>query len=92
MISIGFDPAKRDRTLRERNVDFADAVFVFEGPTYDRPDTRMEYGEARIQTFGLLNGRMVIVVWTPRQDLRHFISMRKCNAREQAEHRHHFEF
>lgn len=92
MIAISFDPAKRERTLRDRKIDFADAVFVFDGPTYDRPDDRMDYGEVRIQTFGLLNDRMVMVVWTRRQNVRHIISMRKCNAREQAEHRHHFRF
>ena len=28
-----------------------------------------------------------MVVWTPRGDARHIISMRKCNARERAKYR-----
>jgi len=84
---ITFDPAKRDRTLRERNIDFRDAAIVFEGPTIDIPDLRRDYGEARIITAGLLRGRLVIVVWTPRGDARHIISMRKANDREQAKYK-----
>jgi len=30
-------------------------------------------------TAGLLRGRMVIVIWTPRRDTRHVISMSKAN-------------
>jgi len=81
---ITFDTAKRDRTLAERGLDFVDAVKVFAGPTFDGPDDRRDYGEPRIITAGLLDGRMVIVVWTPRGDVRHVISMRKANDREKA--------
>jgi uncharacterized protein len=31
-MAITFDPAKRDRTLAERGLDFADAEQVFAGP------------------------------------------------------------
>ncbi|MCW5691486.1 MAG: BrnT family toxin [Pseudolabrys sp.] len=79
---ITFDPAKRERTLRERKLDFLDAPLVFDGETYDIPDTRHDYGEFRINTIGYLNGRMLIICWTPRGDARHIISMRKTNGRE----------
>jgi len=81
---ITFDPNKRDWTLRERGLDFAEAVQVFAGPTADRLDERQDYGEVRIITAGYLRARMVIVVWTPRGEGRHVISMRKANDREQA--------
>ena len=83
-MKITFDPAKREATLRERRMDFADAVDVFANDTFDFPDERFEYGERRIVTVGHLRGRMVIVVWTPRGETRHIISMRKANEREQA--------
>jgi uncharacterized protein len=83
---ITFDPNKRDWTLRHREVDFRDAATVFAGPTIDVPDLRQDYGELRIVTAGHLRGRMVIVVWTPRGDARHIISMRKANDREQAKY------
>jgi hypothetical protein len=81
-MAITYDPAKRERTLRERGLDFADAEQVFAGPTFDRPDDRRDYGEPRVITVGLLRGRMVILVWTPRAGARHIISMRKANDRE----------
>jgi uncharacterized DUF497 family protein len=54
-------------------------------------DDRFDYGEDRFQTVGFLAGRMVMIVWTPRGDARHVISMRKCNDREQARYAHRFE-
>ncbi|WP_293682873.1 BrnT family toxin [uncultured Phenylobacterium sp.] len=81
---ITYDPDKRAKTLAERNLDFEDAIRVFAGPILEKPDNRHEYGEPRWQTVGLLNERMVMVVWTPRGvDDRHVFSMRKCNDREQ---------
>jgi uncharacterized DUF497 family protein len=81
---ITFDPAKRARTLQERGLDFADAGKVFAGKTLDRPDIRQDYGEERIVTVGHLASGMVVLVWTPRGDTCHIISMRKANDREQA--------
>ena len=82
-MKITCDPAKRAATLIDRDVDFLDAEQVFAGRTLTVQDTRRAYGEARFQTVGFLAGRMVMVVWTPRGDARHVISMRKCNAKEQ---------
>jgi uncharacterized DUF497 family protein len=45
---------------------------------------REDYGETRIICFGLLRGRLVQVVYTPRGADRHIISMRKANDREKA--------
>jgi uncharacterized protein len=83
-MEITFDPAKRAQTLSERGLDFADASVVFDGLILTARDARRDYGEERFATVGLLAGRMVMVVWTPRGQARHVISMRKCNAREQA--------
>ena len=83
-MAIVFDPAKRARTLAERGLDFADAATVFAGVTLTLADQRRDYGEERWQTYGLLDGRLVMLVWTARGDDRHVISMRKCNDREQA--------
>ncbi|KQQ23930.1 hypothetical protein ASF53_05105 [Methylobacterium sp. Leaf123] len=83
-MAITFDPAKRDKTLAERGLDFRAAEAVFAGPVFEFEDTRADYGETRIITVGLLRGRMVIVGWTPRGADRHVFSMRKANDREQA--------
>ncbi|WP_066333990.1 BrnT family toxin [Azohydromonas lata] len=83
---IEYDPDKRARTLTERGLDFEDARKVFAGPTRSAPDTRMDYGEPRSITFGMLQGRMVCLVWTPRGAARRIISMRYANEREIARH------
>lgn len=78
------DLEKRERTFRERGLDFEDARLVFSGATLEVEDTRKVYGEIRIICYGLLEGRMVVVGYTPRGADRHVFSMRKANAREQA--------
>ena len=83
-MAITYDPAKRERTLRERGLDFDRASEVFAELTIDIPDLRRDYGEPRINSVGHLDGRMVIVCWTPRGEARHIISMRKTNEREKA--------
>ena len=81
---ITFDPAKREKALVERGLDFADAEIVFEGVTLEIEDTRKEYGEVRIICYGLLAERMVVIGYVPRGEDRHIFSMRKANEREQA--------
>ena len=80
---ITFDPAKREKTLSGRGLDFADAEIVFDGVTLEIEDTRKNYGETRIICFGLLEGRMVVIGYAPRGTDRHIFSMRKANDREQ---------
>lgn len=81
---LTFDPTKREWTFQNRGLAFEDAEVVFSGPVLTVEDTRQDYGEHRYQTVGFLDDRMVMVVWTPRGDDTHIISMRKCNDREQA--------
>ncbi len=80
---ITFDPIKRDKALADRGLDFLDAEIVFEGITLEFEDTRKDYGEQRIISYGLLAGRMVVIGYTPRGADRHVFSMRKANEREQ---------
>jgi len=81
-MKITYDPGKRERTLTERGLDFMAASHVFEGPTLTLEDDRFDYGERRFQSYGVLNGRVVMLVWTPRGKARHVISMRYCHERE----------
>ncbi|MGH6853885.1 MAG: BrnT family toxin [Aestuariivirga sp.] len=82
-MKLSWDEAKRQRTLDARGLDFALADVVFNGVQFTREDLRREYGERRFITAGFLEDRMVVVVWTPRGPVRHIISMRKANDREQ---------
>jgi Uncharacterized protein conserved in bacteria len=90
-MKITFDPAKREWSLRERGLDFAEAGEVFAGVKLESPDERHDYGELRMVTVGYLRARMVIVCWTPRGEARHVFSMRKANDREKAKYGAEFE-
>nr|WP_315259075.1 BrnT family toxin [uncultured Duganella sp.] len=79
---ITFDSVKREKTLVERGLDFVRAKEVFEGVTVTTDDDRLDYGERCRVTVGYLDGRIVVVVWTPRGQARRIISMRKANERE----------
>jgi uncharacterized DUF497 family protein len=87
---IGFDPLKRLRTLEQRGLDFLDAERVIAGRTVEFEDIRRDYGEKRTVCLGLLEGRMVVIIYTQRPFYRQIISMRKANAREQLRFRRHF--
>lgn len=81
-VMLTWDDAKRAKTLTERGINFADADQVFAGPNDTWIDDRFAYGEQRYITAGWLNGRFVIVVWTPRDDGRRIISMRYGHDKE----------
>ena len=63
---IEFDTVKREKTLLERGLDFADSDKVFNGLHFIARDDRFDYGEERFFTVGLLDDRIVVIVWTPR--------------------------
>jgi uncharacterized protein len=86
---ITYDPAKRQKTLDERGLDMARVSQVFIGRTYSIEDDRFDYGELRWVTYGQLDGRTVVVVWTPRDETRRIISLRKANDSEDARYRSH---
>ena len=79
---VTFDRAKRDRILQERGLDFRRVKAVFDGLHLARPEQRKDYGEPLFISVGKLNGRIVIIVRTPRGRARRIISMRKANERE----------
>ena len=55
-IYITFDTAKRDKTLAECGVDFAEAGTVFMGHHFTVEDDRQDYGESRFITVGFCEG------------------------------------
>lgn len=89
-MKITFDPAKRAATLTHRGLDLADAAKVFEGDHATWLDDRFDYGEARQNTAGFLDGRMVVFTWTQRGRNIHVISMRHCHEKEERKIRRRF--
>ena len=82
-MKLAWNEAKRRATLHERELDFADAAELFEGLSFTIEDQRKDYGEKRYSSSGHIGGRLCFVIWTPRGDARHIISLRKANEREQ---------
>ena len=72
-MNLEFDRFKRDKTLLERGLDFARAVEVFDGIHFTGQDKKMEYEEDRFITVGWLDANMVVMVWTPRGEVRRII-------------------
>jgi len=64
-------------------LDFADAEWVFAGPTFTFEDDREDYGEQRWVTFGILRGKVVVIVHTESEDEIHVIFMREADKDEQ---------
>ncbi|MHB8371024.1 MAG: BrnT family toxin [Leptospirales bacterium] len=80
--TVHFDTDKRDKTLRARGLDFARAGEIFADVIITIEDIRKNYGETRWMTVGAIDGRIVILIWTPRGAVRRIISMRYANERE----------
>ena len=83
-MKLQFDAIKRLQTLDARGLDMNRASEILEGSTITFLDERRQYGEERLITFGYLDSRMVVLVWTKRDESCRIISLRKANGREQA--------
>jgi uncharacterized DUF497 family protein len=78
-----WDEAKNHSNFAKHGLHFEDAEQVFTGPCVTFQDDRLDYGETRLITLGLLAGRLVVVAHAPRGEGSRIISMRKGNRREQ---------
>ena len=78
-----WDEAKNQKNIAKHGFSFEDAELVFSGPCVTFEDDRFDYGEERLITLGLLDGRTVIIAHSPRDEATRIISMRKANRREQ---------
>lgn len=78
-----WDETKSEVCFRERGFDFAFVLQAFLDP--DRvvhQDLRRNYGEARYQMMGRIEGRLFVVIYTTRQRGIRIVSARKANQRE----------
>ena len=78
-----WDENKRLSNLQKHGVDFVDIPNLFNGDTITFEDTRFDYGEQRLITFGLLLGRVLVVVHTEHRDRIRIISARKATKHEE---------
>ena len=78
-----WDPAKNRANFAKQGLMFEDAALVFFGSCVTFEDDRIDYLEVRLITLGLLSGKLVVIVHTPRDEGTRIISMRKGNRSEQ---------
>jgi uncharacterized DUF497 family protein len=79
-----WDEAKRWSNLRKHGIDFVGIEAVFDGTTVTIPDDRFDYGESRFVTFGLLDGRVVVITHTETGEVIRVISVRKATKYEES--------
>ncbi len=74
-----WDEDKNESNIEKHGLDFEDASEVFDSPMLVALDTRQDYGEDRWIGLGLLEHRVVVVVYSPRDaNTVRIISMRKA--------------
>ncbi|MBF0233394.1 MAG: BrnT family toxin [Desulfamplus sp.] len=81
-MKITWHDQKRERNIQKHGLDFIHAYKVFEGSTFTFEDNRVDYGEQRFVTIGLLDG-VVVIVHTESMDEIRIISMRRATKNEQ---------
>lgn len=85
-MAFEWDEDNRKAHLVKHGVDFRDVAAMFDGPTDETVDGRLDYGETRINALGEIEGRVFFVTYTWRGASRRIISARKANDREQGKY------
>ena len=82
-MNFEWDEDKSKACFRTRGFDFAYAAFALADPNrIVRQDYRFSYGEDRYELIGCIEGRLYVLIYTPRHDGILIISARKANLRE----------
>ncbi len=81
-----WDEAKSEANFASRGFDFAYAARIFEGSTLELDDDRADYGERRVQAIGEVEGNVLLVVYTWRDETRRIISAPLANRKEREIH------
>jgi uncharacterized DUF497 family protein len=88
---LTFDPSKSERNEAERGMPFSAALEFDWSTALVAEDTRRDYGERRYQAVGFIGERLHVLVFTPRDQSVHVISLRRANGRERNRYAAHNE-
>jgi uncharacterized DUF497 family protein len=81
-VNISFDVSKSERNVALRGISVELAIGFEWDSALIVEDVRRNYGESRFQALGKIEGRLHMLVFTPRERKAHVISLRKANKRE----------
>ena len=77
-----WDRDKAAANFRKHGIDFADAANIFRDPSLLEYEDRGPQAESRFNALGLVDGRLLFVVYTERSGRIRLISARKATPHE----------
>ena len=83
-LPISFDAHKSNANKLIRGLSFNLALKFDWSSARIKEDLRHDYGEPRYLAIGYVDERLHVIVFTPREQKVHVISLRKANSRELA--------
>jgi len=81
-----YDIKKQQENLRKHGISFDDIPLFDWNNAITKQDTRYEYGESRFISYGFINNRLHVLIWTLRENNIRPISFRKANQRERRQY------
>jgi uncharacterized protein len=82
-----YGDAKSHRNFAKHGISFEEAGRVFAGRIFREADDRRRYGESRFRVYGMVEGRLLCVVYTMRGDRVRIISARRASRAERRTYR-----
>ena len=74
----------------QHGIDFEDAKEIWQGEVLEVPSEQDEHGEQRHLAYGVLEGRIIAVVFTWRDGVRRLISARRARTYERRRYQNLF--
>jgi uncharacterized protein len=81
---------KRQSNLGQHGIDFEDAKDIWQGEVLEVSSEQDEHGEQRYMAYGVLEGRIIAVVFTWRGTVRRLISARRARTYERRHYQNLF--
>lgn len=85
-MELEFGPAKDVANLSKHGLSLARAAEIDLGSATDLPDHPRDYAGPRFRAYGMMDGKLHMVVFTPRAGKLRIISLPRANARERKRH------
>ncbi len=82
-MNFEWDETKRNLNIKKHGIDFINVPIAFDSYILTIEDNRFDYGEERFVTFGLLEGRVIVIVHTENDDSIRIISIRRATKYEE---------
>jgi uncharacterized protein len=79
---LTWDEDKFASNIAKHGLSFDGAIAVFDHPVVSWEDDREDYGELRINLLGWLDGKIVHLTYTERDEAMHIISLREAEKHE----------